>query len=455
MKSVVEPLEGNRVKLSVEVDEAEFDKALDQAFRRIAREVRIPGFRPGKAPRRLIEARVGSEAARQEALRESLPGFYAQALREADLDVIASTEIEIVAGQEAGPVAFGAVVEVRPQVSVIGYGGLRVTVPSPCASEEEVDGHLERLRVQSAELAVADRPARAGDHVSIDVQGSRDGEAEAAFSADDYLYEVGSATLVPELDTHLTGSSVGDILNFEAGVVHGEPVSFRILVKKVQERVLPEVTDDWAAEVSEFETVASLRADLAGRLGVARRIQATLAVRDEAVGALVELVAEDMPGALVNDDLERRRSALERRISAQGATLAQYLQASGMTAEDLAAGLRAESVRSVKADLALRALADAEGLEATDEELDAEVAMMAERLDQTPAQLRAALERQEALATVRSDVRRAKAVGWLVEHVEIVDEQGRPIDRADLSSAREVPSGHAVPADGQEGENQS
>ncbi|MGH9164250.1 MAG: trigger factor, partial [Acidimicrobiales bacterium] len=309
MRSVVEPLEGNRVKLSVEVDEAEFEKALDAAFRRIAREVRIPGFRPGKAPRRLLEAKVGMEAARQEALRESLPEYYAQALREADLDVIASPEIDLTGGQKDGPVAFDAVVEVRPQVSIIGYGGLRVSVPSPLASDEDVDAHLDRLRQQSAELSAVDRPAEAGDHVSIDVQGSRAGEAVAALSADDYLYEVGSATLVPELDTRLTGAAVGDVLEFDAAVDEGDEVSFRILVKGVQERVLPEPTDDWAGEVSEFESVEELRADLADRLSVAKRMQSTLAVRDEAIGALVELVEQDAPEPLVAEDLERRLSS--------------------------------------------------------------------------------------------------------------------------------------------------
>lgn len=450
MRSVVEPLEGNKVKVSVEVDEAEFDKALDQAFRRIAREVRIPGFRPGKAPRRLLEARVGLEAARQEALRESLPTFYAQALREADLDVIASPEIEITAGQQAGPVAFDAVVEVRPQVSIIGYGGLRITVPSPLASDEDVDRHIERLQLQSAELAAVDRPAQAGDHVSIDVQGSRAGEPVAALSADDYLYEVGSATLVPELDAQLAGAKVGDILRFDAAVDEGEPVSFRILVKGVQERVLPEVTDEWAGEVSEFDTVEELRSDLRGRLSVAKRMQATLAVQDEAIGALVELVEAEAPEPLVVEDLERRARSLESRLSSQGASVAQYLEANGMTSEQLLAQLRVESARSVKADLALRSLAEAEGLEATDEEVDADVARLAERLGQKPGELRRALERQDALATVRSDVRKAKALEWLVEHVEIVDEAGTPVDRADLSPTREDP-----PGDAEEGENGS
>src|SRR5207249_7793282 len=146
MKAVVEPLEGNKVKLSVEVDEDEFEKALDAAFRKIAREVRIPGFRPGKAPRRLLEARIGTDAARQEALRDALPDFYARAVKDNDVDVIAAPEIDITSGEESGAVVFDAVVEVRPQITVPGYQGLRATVPSPAVSDEEIDRQIDRLR---------------------------------------------------------------------------------------------------------------------------------------------------------------------------------------------------------------------------------------------------------------------------------------------------------------------
>src|SRR3954464_16018270 len=152
MKAVVEPLEGNKVKLSVEVDEQEFERALDSAFKRIAREVRIPGFRPGKAPRRLLEARLGADAARKEALREALPDYYAQALKDNDVDPIAPPEIDITSGEESGPIAFDAVVEVRPQLHVPGYGGLRVTVPSPKATDEEIDAQVDRLRNTGAAL---------------------------------------------------------------------------------------------------------------------------------------------------------------------------------------------------------------------------------------------------------------------------------------------------------------
>src|SRR5688500_15836647 len=167
MRSTVEPLEGNKVKLSVELDESEFDKAIDAAFRTIAREVRIPGFRPGKAPRRVLEARFGADVARDQALRDALPEFYVDAVKEHDVDAIAAPEIEITGGQEEGPVSFDAVVEVRPRIEVPGYGGLRVEVPRPAATDEEIDAQVDRLREQFAELAEVYRAAREGDVVTM------------------------------------------------------------------------------------------------------------------------------------------------------------------------------------------------------------------------------------------------------------------------------------------------
>src|ERR1700704_428696 len=215
VKAVVEPLEGNKVKLSVEVDESEFEKDIDAAFRRIAREVRLPGFRPGKAPRRILEAKLGKDVGREEALREALPTYYYQAVKENEVDAIAAPELEITAGKEEGPVAFDAVVEVRPSVSVPGYASLRVEIPKPEATDEEIDAQIERLRQQYGELTAVDRPAIDADHVTITINGSRDGEAMPGLQADDYLYEVGTASIADELDDNLRGAKVGDILSFD------------------------------------------------------------------------------------------------------------------------------------------------------------------------------------------------------------------------------------------------
>jgi trigger factor len=449
VKATVEPLEGNKVKLSVEVDEAEFDKAIDAAFRRIAREVRIPGFRPGKAPRRLLEAKLGPEVGREEALRDALPAYYSQAVRENDVDVIAAPEIEITGGQDEGPVAFDAVVEIRPHVDVAGYGGLRVELPRPEATDEEIDAQIERLRDQFAELNDVSRPAIDKDHVSMSIAGTRDGEPLPGLQADDYLYEVGAGTIASELDDNLRGAKVGDVVEFDA-VPTGtdqEPVHFRVLVKDIKEKVLPEVTDEWANEVSEFDTVEELRADLAERIGGVRKMQAQMALREKAVLALIDLVEEDAPEPLVNGEVQQRLEDLSMRLSAQGISAEDYFAGTGKTAESLVQELQELAVQAVKADLALRALAEAEEIEATDDDLDEEIDRLAERVGQKPERVRRDLERGEQVQAVRSDIRKRKALEWLVEHVELVDESGQPIERDALALPEQTSEADIEPTD--------
>jgi trigger factor len=420
MQSSVEPLEGNKVKVSVELDEGELEKAIDAAFRKIARETRIPGFRPGKAPRRILEARLGTDVAREEALRDSLPDFYVQALEAEEVDAIAAPEIEITSGRESGPVQFEAVVEVRPQVSVAGYQGLRVSVPSPDATDEDVDRQLDRLREQFGELQTVSRPGRDGDHVLIDLKGYRHSEQIEGLTADDFLYELGSGSVVAELDEQLRGGKPGDILKFTAPVPGQE------------DDVAFEVTDEWASDASEFDTVDALRDDIRTRLSAVKKMQAQLSVRSQAVDALVELVTEEMPEPLINEEMQRRLHELSHRLAAQGADLAQYLQATGQSVEEFQADLHEAAIAAVKADLALRAVADAEGLEATDEEVDAEIERIAQAAGQKPAAVRKQLDRNDQLPAVRSDIRKGKALTWLTEHVEIADEEGKIIDRAEL-----------------------
>src|SRR5437762_965804 len=349
MKAVVEPLEGNRVKLSVEVDEQEFERALDAAFKKIAREVRIPGFRPGKAPRRILEARLGKEAARNEALRDALPGYYAQALREQDIDAIAPPEIDITGGEESGPVAFDAVVEVRPQISVPGYGGLRVTVPNPAVTDEEVDAQVDRLRGNFGHLETVTRPARDGDHLSIDLKAT-EGD-NVLHDTTDELYELGSGTVVPELDNELQGARPGDIFRFTAKEPGHEGhdhevaiISFTVLVKEVKEKILPDLTDEWASEASEFDTVDELKADLRKRLSTVKKVQAQMGLRNGVVDALVELVEDEPPEAMVNAEVGGRVNDLGQRLEQQGATISQYAEATGQTPEQLLDQMREAAV---------------------------------------------------------------------------------------------------------------
>lgn len=437
MESTVEALEGNKVKLSVAVPEGEFEADIDDAFKRIAREVRLPGFRPGKAPRKVLEARIGLEAARIEALERAVPKYYLEAVEEHDVDVIAQPEFDITSGQEGGDVAFDAVVEVRPQVLVGGYASLRVEIPSPEVSDEEIEERIDHLRESFAKLEPVERPAQEGDHVTIDVAGSRDGEPMEGLTADDYLYEVGSGSIVPEFDAELVGAEVGAELTFTAEHPQPDedPVDFTLTVKEIKEKVLPEADDEFAAEASEFETIDELRDDLRTRFGMVKKVQARMAVNQKTAEALGELVDDEVPQALVDQEFQNRLQDLAMRLQAQGIGIEQYLATTGQDQEKFIEDLRESATQGVKVDLALRAVADAEGIEVDDDELEAEFQAVADRVGEKVAKVRKQLERNGQIPAVRSDLRTRKALEWLVEHVELVDEGGSTIDRAALEMA--------------------
>ncbi len=436
MRATAEPVEGNKVRLSVEVDEPEFDKVLDETVRSLSRQARVPGFRPGHVPRQVLEARLGGAGAlRAEALREALPDFYAKAVAETEVDPIAPPEIDITGGEDGGPVAFDAVVEIRPMVAIPGYAGLQITVPSPEVTEAEVDHRVDMVRENDAELVEVDRPAADGDHVTVDLHG--DGGAGGKVpDLNDYLYEVGSGTVAPELDARLRGAKVGDVLAVDA-MPDGAtgPVSFRVLVKQVQEKRLPPLTDDWVAESSEFSTVAELRDDVRARLTRMKALQTDLVRREKALEALASLVDDDeVPAVLVEDEVQERVHSLSHRLEEQHIGLEEFLAASGRTGDQLVAQVRSDAERSVKIDLALRALADAEALEVTDDEFELELGATAERMNMEPSALRRQLDRAGRTAEVRSEQRKAKALRWLLDHVAMVDEDGNEITAGDLES---------------------
>jgi trigger factor len=402
----------------------------------------VDGFRPGKAPRRVLEAKLGTGVAREEAMREALPEYYEHALRETDVDAIAQPEIDIKSGQDAGPLAFDAVVEVRPVITVPGYDQLRVVVPNPEPSDEDIDAQIERLRNQGAQLNDVERDARAGDAVVIDIHGSQNDEGIPGLDATDLTYDIGSASLVDGLDDAVTGSKAGAVVNFDAEVPgHEGPVNFRVLVKTVKEKVLPEVTDEWASEVSEFDTVDELKDDLRTRIAGVRKANAQMALRSGVAQALADLVVDDAPEPLVNMEVQRRIEDLAHRLSHQGATLEQWLQATGQSPEEFIEGHKADAAGNVKVDLALRAVVTAEAIEIGDDELDEELTKVAENAGEQPAKLRKQLEQNGVIHAVKLDLAKAKALQWLIDHAEVVDEDGKPVDVAALTAVAEDPEG--------------
>ena len=441
--------------MTVAIDETEFEVAVEAAFRRIAQEVRLPGFRPGKAPRKLLEARIGLAAGRQEAIQQSLPDYYGQALVDNDVDAIDSPEIEITGGREEGDLTFDAVVPVRPRATISGHSSLRVEIPSPAAADEDVDAQLEALRGQHSTLEAVDRPAGDGDQVTIDIDGTFEGEPVDGLTTTDYLYEVGVGAVVPEIDENLRGASAGDVLEFDAD--HPEEdgsLSFRITVSEVQARVLPELDDEFAEASSEFDTLDELSADIRERISVMRRGQTPMLARDRVAQAIADLVDMEIPPMLVEAEVDSRINDMAMRMRSQGIDFSVYMEAMGRDVESLREELREGAELSARVDLGLRAVADAEGLGDIDEQLEEYLGTLATQTGGDVDGIRETLSRSGRMLEVRADLRKQAALEWVFERAEVVDEAGEPVDRELLEPPEpviELPEEFAaIPVDGDE-----
>jgi trigger factor len=431
VKSSVEPLEGNKVKLYVEVEEAEFDHDIERAFKVLAKEVNLPGFRAGKVPRRVLEARIGIGPAREQALRDSVPEYLSKAVREHDVDLIATPEVEITGGEDDGPVEFDATCEVRPEITVPGYGGLRVELPSVTPTEAEIDEAVQTELRRHGGLEPLDRPAESGDFVTLDLAATRDGEDVTGLNTEDWSYEIGQGWVADNFDDELIGASTGDELTFTATPKGTEePADFTVKVTAVQTLAVPELTDEWVSEnLGEFDTVDDWRADIAERMAEGRLGQ----VRQQLIGKVTEslagLVDIEPPESMVNADLQRRVQNTVQQFQAQGIDLEAWLSATGQDTNSFVESLRGQSHEAVKVDLALRAVAVAEQLEVEPEEIDAEYARIAMQVNQKAKDVRKAYERNDAVPELIAQLRKSKALDWLVHHVEMVDPEGNPIDR--------------------------
>ena len=447
MKSIVEPLDDNRVKLTVEVPEAEIEAEVDEAFKRLAHQVRMPGFRPGRAPRKLLEAQLGPGAGRSEALRSSVHKYYDLAVIEHDVDVIDLPEIEIIDGQESGSMSFGAVVEVRPRVSIAGYEGLRIEVPNPAIDDAEIEEQVDRFRRTFAELASVDRPAADGDHVTIDITGTVGAETIAGLTASDYDYVVGTGAVVAEIDENLRGAAVGDILEFEAE--HPEPdedrpLRFRVLVKEVSETVLPDLDDELVAAHTEHATAADFREEIEARQQTLKVLQCCMAMDRSLAEALAELVAEEPPRAMVDRHLAARLEDLDERLREKGGDL----ESVERPWEEIVEQFRPPAILDAKLDLALRAVAAAEGLEATDADVYAEFERAAAESDgdDDPEQIRARMAEAGRLLSLRASLSKQAALAWVRDRVVLIDsDDGTVIDREALEFPEGEPEEQEAP----------
>ncbi len=429
--SSVDQLEDNKVKITVEVDESDVDEAIDAAFKKISKDVSLPGFRPGRVPRKVLEAKFGQEYARSEALNELIGQNYRNAVIAHEVDAIAQPEVNITEGEESGPLCFEAVVATRPSVSLEGYNELTITLPPLEATKEEIDSQIDNLREQAAEREEVDRPAIMADFVTMDLSGSQDGEPEESLTADDFTYEIGSGFIVDSINENLLGTKVGEIVEFEGDHPNeeGAVLSFRALIKKIEEKKLPELTDEFVAEMTEFETVDLLTEDTENRITESKRIQASNLLIEQIGSELAELVSEDPPETLINDQVQQQLQEMAMRMAQQGMQFEQFLEATGQDIEALAENMKEPAARVVKIDLALRAVAAAQNILVEQSDIDKEISQMAEYYNQEETQLVEIFQENGQMLTLKADLMKQKAMKYLEENVEIVDPDGNPIER--------------------------
>ena len=431
MRSTVEPVEPTKVKINVVVDPDELGPAIERTARRLGREVKVPGFRKGKVPRQVLEARIGREALIAEAIEhEAVPEFYAKAVEEHGVEPLSRAKVEPPDYQDGEPLEFSATVEVRPEIDLPEYHGIEVERPALEVTDEHVDTQLDQLRERFAQLEVIGRPLAKGDYAQIDLRATRHSEEIPELTRTDFLYEVGSGTVVPELDDQLEGSRKGDILKFNATLpesageqLSGQEVTFTLLVKEAKTKVLPKLDDDFAQEASEFDTLDELRSHLRERLDEGAEAQTRSEVETRVLGKYLDEIDVPLPESMVSDELQYRASRFVQQLNLMGIPLDQYLQGADTTQEQLEADLRAQAERAVKAQLVLEAVAAAEGIEASDEEVEAEIQRQAQRLGRDLEDVRKALGQGRA-GVIRGDILRTKALAFLVEHADVSVSEG-------------------------------
>lgn len=451
MKSSVENLEGHKVRLSVELEPEEFEADLSAMFKKLSLEVKLPGFRKGKAPRKVLETRLGAEYTRTRALEEALPKYYSEAIRVNQVDAISEPEVELTSDVSDTVMSFEAVVEVRPEVRVAGYSSLRVEVPDPEPTEDELSAEIDRFREHFGTLETVTRPAREKDRLTLDLLATYNGEPFTPFEAKDYTYVVGSgSTGFEDFDKQLIGSQAGHIFEFNAPHPQEDATLVRVksLVKEVQQNNLPELTDEFVEESSEFDTVDELKAEFSQQLSQAKRQHSARSFTQRTEDALNLLVDEQLPEALISSMTQQAARNLVTSLQSIGMDLAKYLEATNQTPESFSATIRSEGEKMAKLDVALRAVAKAESLDVSDDELyeayDSILAQQQARqqgdtADSTPpATANSSPEAETAkppienLQGLRVELLKRNAFEWVCHRVEIVDEAGNPIQYEQL-----------------------
>jgi trigger factor len=435
VKSAVETLSPTRVKLTVEVDFDELRPNLDSAYRKVAGQIRIPGFRPGKVPPRIIDQRIGRGAVLEEAVNEAIPQFYGQAVDEAEVRVLSQPDIEVTHFADGEQLSFTAEVDVRPKLELPELEGVPVTVDDVVVTDADVDEQVNGLADRFATLTTVERPTESGDFVTIDLSLTADGEPVEDGVATGLSYEVGSGSLIDGLDSALVGLSAGESAEFDAplaGAYADKAGRASVTVKAVRVKQLPEINDDFAQEASEFDTLEELRTDLRNRLERVRRLEQGMQARDRLLESLLAKVEIPLPERVVQAEIDARANNLDQQLQANGLDLETYLESQHETLEEHETHTKADVERDLRTQFLLDAIATQKELAIEEAELTEYIVRRAGRLGVTPDAYATQLVNTGTVPLAVADVLRGKALGQVLEQAAVTDASGREVDLKQL-----------------------
>ena len=442
MKSTVEKLSPTRVRINVEVPFTELKPDFDRAYKELARQVRLPGFRPGKAPARLLEARVGRGAVLEQVVNDALPARYSEALTTTELRPLGQPDIEVTKIEDGEELVFTAEVDVRPDIALPDLNALKLSVDAVEVTDDEVDAELQALRARFGTLTGVQRPAQDGDFVSIDLAAKVNGEEIPDGRAEGLSHEIGSGQLIEGLDEAIIGLSEGESTTFTtklvAGDHAGEDADVTVTVKSVKERELPEADDEFAQLASEFDTLEALRENLTDQVHRVKRIHQAEMIRDTALETLLELVEVPLPEAIVQAQVD---SALHNAVHAldhDEDKFAEALEAQGSSREKFDADNREAAEKAVKTQLLMDAIADDLDIQVGENDLSERLMLMSRQYGIEPQQLVGLLQQNNQLPVVFADVRRGLAVAAVVEAATVTDSAGAVIDTTEFFGSPEA-----------------
>ncbi|BCK57717.1 trigger factor [Nocardia wallacei] len=436
MKSTVEQLSPTRVRINVEVPFEELKPDFDKAYKALAQQVRIPGFRPGKAPAKLLEARLGRGAILEQVVNDALPTKYGEAVQTSEVKVIGQPEIEITKIEDGQELAFTAEVDVRPEVALPDFASIEVTVDPISVEDEDIEQQLQSLRQRFGTLKGVERPVQDGDFVSIDLAATVDGKEVEEASTTGLSHEVGSGQLIEGLDETLIGLSAGESKEFTSTLVAGEYAGkeavITVKVNSVKERELPAVDDEFAQLASEFDTVEELKDDLRKRVEQGKKVQQAGEIRDKVLEALLDKTEVPLPEGAVQGEIDAVLHDAVHGFDHDEAKFAEALEAQGSSREEFDKDSKEAAEKSVKTQLLLDAVAESENTEVGQQELTERILFQAQRYGMSPEQFIQQVQQAGQLGAIFADVRRGKALATVVGQAKVTDTDGNVVDTAEM-----------------------